>query len=156
MPDRQFNPFQSIDLNLPVEFHERFQRYCKRGAGSAIDQSPFPRMIDLWFLALCVAVRLGLDPIERTDAKTWKMIDGTIFSTDPWRIHALMLIAVGFTRDVSVVAEPRKVMALANGLAVAGLPRVLDMLQDGDSEPIWNLSEAIDSLLDGGSDSGVS
>ena len=156
MPDRQFNPFQTIDINVPVEFHESFQRYCRRGAGSALDRSPFPRMIDLWFLALCVAVRLNLEPVERSDVKTWKMIDGTIFSSDPWRIHALMLIAVGCTQDVSVVAEPRRVMALANGLAIAGLPRVLEMLQDGGGEPIWNLSEAIDGLLDGASATGDS
>ena len=36
---------------------------------------------------------------------------------------------------------------LANGLAVAGLPHVLDMLKDGGSEPIWNLSEAVESLV---------
>ena len=35
----------------------------------------------------------------------------------------------------------------ATGLAVAGLPKVLEMLKDGDAEPIWNLSDAIDTLL---------
>ncbi|MBI2570978.1 MAG: DEAD/DEAH box helicase family protein [Candidatus Schekmanbacteria bacterium] len=34
-----------------------------------------------------------------------------------------------------------------NGLAVAGLPRVVEMLKTGDAEPIWNLSDAIDEML---------
>ncbi len=38
-------------------------------------------------------------------------------------------------------------MTLANGLAVAGLPKVIEMLKDGDDEPIWNLSDAVDLLL---------
>jgi len=38
-------------------------------------------------------------------------------------------------------------MALANGLAVAGLPKVIEMLKVGDAEPIWNLSDAVDLLL---------
>ena len=38
-------------------------------------------------------------------------------------------------------------MALANGLATAGLPEVIEMLKDGAAEPIWNLSDAIDEML---------
>ena len=58
-----------------------------------------------------------------------------------------MLIAIGKTGDVQIVSEPRKMMALASGLAVAGLPKVIEMLKDGDAEPIWNLSDAVDILL---------
>ena len=49
-----------------------------------------------------------------------------------------MLIAISKSGNVYVASEPRKMMALANGLAVAGLPKVSEMLKDGDAEPIWN------------------
>ena len=147
MADRYFNPFQAIDINVPVEFHESFTRYCQRSADSKIDQSPFPRMVDLWFLAVCVAARLGLEPSDITKHDTRKIIDGSIFGSDPWRVHTLMLIAIGKTGDVEIVSDPRKMMALANGLAVAGLPNVIEMLKDGSAEPIWNLSDAVDSIL---------
>ena len=146
MAEVHFNPFQAIDVLVPKEFHDDFHRYCRRGTGS-VDQSPFPRMIDLWFLSLCVAARLDLRPVDTSGTETWKMIEGTIFNSDPWRIHTLMLIAIDKTDDVHIVSEPRKVMALANGLAVAGLPRVLEMLNEGGAEPIWNLSDAVDGLL---------
>jgi len=58
-----------------------------------------------------------------------------------------MLIAIAQSSDVHIVSEPRKIMAVASGLAIAGLPKVLDMLKDGDAEPIWNLSDAVDNLL---------
>ena len=38
-------------------------------------------------------------------------------------------------------------MTLVSGLAVAGLPKVIEMLKDGDAEPIWNLSDSIDGIL---------
>ena len=147
MADRYYNPFQAIDINVPVDLHEAFTRYCQRAADAVIDQSPFPRMIDLWFLSVCVAARLGLEPADIAKYETVKIIDGTIFGSDPWRVHTLMLIAVGKSGDVHIVAEPRKMMTLAGGLAVAGLPKVIEMLKDGDAEPIWNLSDAVDSLL---------
>ncbi len=147
MTDRYFNPFQAIDINVPVEFHEAFIRYCQRSANAVIDQSPFPRMVDLWFLSVCVASRLGLDPADIAKFDTRKIIDGSIFGSDPWRVHTIMLIAIGTLGDVQVVSEPRKMMTLANGLAVAGLPKVIEMLKDGDAEPIWNLSDAVDALL---------
>lgn len=147
MADRYFNPFQAIDINVPVEYHEAFTRYCQRAADAVIDQSPFPRMVDLWFFSVCIAARLGLEPADVTKYETRKIIDGSIFGSDPWRVHTLMLIAIGKTGDVQIVSEPRKMMALASGLAVAGLPKVIEMLKDGGAEPIWNLSDAVDILL---------
>lgn len=147
MADRYLNPFQAIDINVPVEFHEAFTRYCQRSADAVIDQSPFPRMVDLWFLSVCVAARLDLEPADTTKYETRKIIDGSIFGSDPWRVHMLMLIAIGRTGDVQIVSEPRKMVSLASGLAVAGLPKVIEMLKDGDAEPIWNLSDAVDFLL---------
>lgn len=147
MPDQYSNPFQTIDINVPVEFHEAFTRYCQRAADAVIDQSPFPRMVDLWFLSVCVASRLQLEPADTANRDTRKIIDGSIFSSDPWRVHTLMLIAIERSGDIQIVSEPRKMMTLANGLAVAGLPKVIEMLKDGDAEPIWNLSDAVDELL---------
>ena len=147
MADRYFNPFQAIDINVPVEFHEAFTRYCQRSANAIIDQSPFPRMVDLWFLSVCVAARLGLEPDDIRKHDTRKIIDGSIFGSDPWRVHVLMLIAIGKTGDVNIVSKPGDIIKLANDLAVAGLPKVIEMLKDGDDVPIWNLSESIDEIL---------
>lgn len=147
MPDRYFNPFQTIDISVPVEQHGEFKRYCQRSAKVSIDQSPFPRMVDLWFLSVCVASRLELEPVDVTHHDTVKIIDGSIFGSDPWRVHVLMLVGIAHSGDVGIVSEPRKIMALANGLAVAGLPRLIEMIKDGGAEPIWNLSDSIYMLL---------
>jgi hypothetical protein len=148
MADRyQSNPFQGIDVSVPEEFRETFQRYCQSGGRAVIDQSPFPRMVDLWFLAICVAARLGLQPVDLSQRDTYKIIEGSIFGSDPWRVNAIMLIAVAHTDNVEIISEPRRMMALANGLAVAGLPKIIDMLKEGDGDPIWNISESIEMIL---------
>ena len=144
--DRYFNPFQSMDILVPVEFHDALSRYSQHG-GSDHDQSPFPRMVDFWFVSICVAARLKLEPVESKKRETRKIIDGSILGSDPWRIHVLMLLAIGLKDDVQIVSDPRKMMSIANGMAVAGFPRIIEMIREGGGEAIWNLSDAIDELL---------
>ncbi len=147
MADRYYNPFQGIDVNVPVEFHEHLTRYSQREGRAVIDNSPFPRMVDMWLLAVCIAARLGLEPADATKYKTVKVIEGSIFSSDPWRVEILMLLGLSYADTVDIVSEPRKIMALANGLAIAGLPKVIEMLTDSAGEPIWNLSDSIEKVL---------
>lgn len=148
MVDRYYNPFQNSDLSVPVDLHEAFTRYCQTSGGNTIvDQSPFPRMVDMWFLALCVGARAGMKPVDTTKLKTTKIIDGSIFSSDPWRVQVLMLVAVAQSGEVEIATDPRRMMALLNGLAIAGLPTLIEMLKDGEAEPIWNLSDAIEAAL---------
>jgi hypothetical protein len=141
------NPFQNSDISVPDKYHEYLQKYTQRKTGGHevnIDKSPFRRMVDMWFLAICVAVRDGLNPAELPSQKKMvKIIDGSILSNDPWRVNAIMLIAIGRGEAQEILTQPNAMMKLANGLAVAGIPRLCEMLEDGDSEPIWNLSENI-------------
>lgn len=46
-----------------------------------------------------------------------------------------------------ILSEPRKMIALANGFAIASLPKVIEMLEDGYPEPIWNLPDSLDGIL---------
>jgi len=141
------NPFAGVDLLAPVDQREVYDRYCQTGGRAVIDQSPFPRMVDFWFTGLSMAARKGLEPVDLAKQETFKFIEGSIFDRDSWRVQAVMLIAIATEDDVEVVGEPRRMMAIANGLAAAGIPDVVEMLRDGDQDPIWNLSEALDHVL---------
>jgi hypothetical protein len=150
MSSRYFNPFQGLDVRVPNRFREEFGRYCQThsddGGKSSALHSPFPRMIDMWFLAVCLGAQEG-KPAEYETKDTYKIIDATIFSSDPWRIDALVLLAMGYTKNVEIVNQPREVLALASGFAVAGMDKLLTMIKEGDSDPIWNLSDELDRLL---------
>jgi hypothetical protein len=146
MTQRYHNPFAGIDLLAPVDQREVYDRYCQTGGRAVIDQSPFPRMVDFWFAGLAVAARRGLKPVE-LGKDPFKFIEGSIFDRDSWRVQALMLVAIAHEGNVEIVGEPRRMIALANGLAAAGIPHVVDMLRDGDQDAIWNFSEALDGML---------
>ena len=58
-----------------------------------------------------------------------------------------MLIAIAVEGNLEAVLNPRRMMDIANGLAATGVPHVVKMLSDGPQEPIWNLSDAFEKLL---------
>ncbi|MFW9890105.1 MAG: hypothetical protein ACFFER_18130 [Candidatus Thorarchaeota archaeon] len=147
MTQRYHNPFAGIDLIALLEQRDVYDRYCQTAGRAVIDQSPFPRMVDFWFAGLALAARKGLPPSDLSKQETFKFIEGSIFDRDSWRVQAVMLIAIATEDSVDIVGEPRRMMAIANGLAATGIPQVVDMLRDGDQDPIWNLSEAIDHTL---------
>lgn len=146
MIQRYHNPFAGIDLLAPVDQREVYDRYCQTAGRAVVDQSPFPRMVDFWFAGLAVAARKQLKPID-LGKDPFKFIEGSIFDRDSWRVQALMLVAIAYEGNVEIVGEPRRIIAMANGLAAAGIPHVVDMLRDGDQDAIWNFSEALDGIL---------
>ena len=147
MTQRYHNPFAGIDLIAPIEHRDAYDHYCQRSGRTVIDQSPFPRMVDFWFAGLSMAARKGLRPVDLAKQQTFKFIEGSILDRDSWRVQSVMLIAIAIEDNVEVLSQPRRMMAIANGLAAVGIPEVVDMLKDGDQDPIWNLSESLDATL---------
>ena len=148
MAQRYHNPFANINLIVPNEQHVFYTQYCQSGGGRVVvDQSPFPRMVDFWFAGLTLGARKQFKPVDLANQKTTIIIEGAIFDRDSWRIPALMLIAMSIEGTVEVVGDPHRMMAIANGLAAAGVPLLMDMLREGEQDPIWNLSDALDKIL---------
>lgn len=151
MAQQYHNPFAGIDLIAPIEQRDVYDRYCQTGGRSSVDRSPFPRMVDFWFAGLSVAAREELKPVDLGKLgkqEIFKFIEGSIFDSDFGRSQAVMLVAIAVDGNVEIVSEPRHVMAIANGLAAAGVPRIVEMLRcERNQDPIWNLSDSLDEIL---------
>ena len=148
MVSRYNNPFAGNQLVYPEDQREHYQRYCSTGGGRDIDEQPFPRMVDLWFAGLCIAARKGLTAANLTGRITVNMTPGSIFSgEDAWRVQLIRLISLALDNDVEALDRPGGMIAMANGLAAAGVPLIAEMLSDGKQPPIWNLSDAVDELV---------
>ncbi len=147
MTQRYYNPVAGNYLVYPVDQREYYDRFCQTGNRPPTDRKPFPRMVDLWFAGLSVAVHKKLNSVDLSGQATSNMITGAIFDRDSWRVQAIMLVAIAVDGEVGVVGDPGRMMRIANGLAAAGVPYVVEMLESGDQEPIWNLSEALEELL---------
>ena len=142
------NPFRNMTIISPITQQDDYDHYCQTAQQRAkSDMSPFPRKVDLWFAGLSLAARKRLDPINLGEKKTVSIISGDIFNTDGWQAQAIMLIAIAVEGDLAVVLNPRKMMDLANGLAAAGVPHIVKMLDAGHQAPIWSLSDGLRELL---------
>jgi hypothetical protein len=91
-------------------------------------------MVDMWFMAVCVAVKENIKPEFDLKGPTYKAIDGTVFGSDSWRSNALMLLAIANTGDVEVTDRPHEMMRIANAYAIAGLPRLISLLEEREGD----------------------
>ena len=144
------NEFASTDIHLPEKFQEYFHAYCltrAEGSRNNPEASPFPRMVDMWFLALCIAVKEGLRPALDVQGKTYKAIEGVVFGSDNWRSNALMLLALAHSGNVEILDKPHEMIRIANSYALAGLPRLISILEEREGDTALDyLSDVVDEL----------
>ena len=144
------NAFATTDIFLPEKFKEYFHAYCltrTEGSRNNPEDSPFPRMVDMWFLALCIAVKDDLKPEFIAPGKNYKAIEGVVFGSDSWRSNALMLLAIAHTGDVEITDKPHEMMKVANGYALAGLPRLIGILNEREGDTaLDHLSDLVEEM----------
>lgn len=144
------NPFVSAEVNAPIEAQEHFRRYSQSTGVSSVaeyDRKPFPRMVDFWFLSICVAVKKGLRPVSLEGRKTYKAIEGAAIVSPEWRTHALRLIAIAESGDPEIVKDGRRMMEVANGLAFAGMPILVEILESNPDDEFFGLADEFAELL---------
>lgn len=145
------NEFAATDITLPQKYQEYFHAYCltrTEGSRNTPEDSPFPRMVDMWFFAVCLAVKEGLEPEFERKGKTYKAIEGVALGGDGWRSNALLLLAIAHAGKVDVVRSPGEMMRIANAYALAGLPRLIAILEDrGGDLALDHLSDAVLEMI---------
>ena len=147
MPDRYFNPFQAIDINVPVEFHEAFTRllptHRQRGDRPESVSSHGRSLVSVRMR--CSAAWPGASrhcKIRHTQNHRrfnlqQRSVAGSHPNADRSRKDGGRSGRLRAAQDDDARKRPR------GGRA----SKVIEMLKDGDAEPIWNLSDAIDGLL---------
>ena len=97
-------------------------------------------------LAIAFAVANDLPQAEGITAK--RFADGNVLQQNPQLITLLELLAIGETGDPQVIAEPRKVIHLANAFAASGIDLVLEAAEQ-PGLPVWKVGErAFDYAVD--------
>lgn len=150
MAQQYDNPFRSMTVRCLKTQQSDYDEYCQAGQKSRPDRSPFPRKVDLWFAGLSLAAHKKLEPVDFKKNEMTDIIKGDIFDTDGWQAQAIMLIAIAVKGDLEIVLNSSCMMEIANGLAAAGVPYIVKMLNEGSESPIWNLSDAFEKLLQSG------
>jgi hypothetical protein len=102
----------------------------------------------MWFTALCLAVRDGMQPRLEMTGPTYKAIEGAVFGSDPWRSNAIALLAMAHSGRAEIISSPNEMMKIANGFAIAGLPILIQMLEErGGDTALDHLSDAMETKL---------
>ncbi len=149
MTQKYHNPFTRSNLVHPVDQLECYETYCAPSLSETNDRQqtndrqPFAMKVDLWFAGLSLAVGRGLKPVDLSGRKTVHFTEGTTLDRDSWRVQAIMLAAIAVEKSAEVVGDPSRMIAIANGLAAAGVPHIVEMLTNGADDAIWNLSEGL-------------
>ena len=89
-------------------------------------------MYDFWFAAVLWAEHHELEPVSGSKAEKFIAVGPTPNDAKPetWMLELLLLIAVRrLEPDVNALPEPTDVFKLANELAAAGAPLLLDELE---------------------------
>ena len=141
------NPFTNSNLLYPVDQRPDYIHFCRTENTSSRTNSPFRRRVDMWMASMCIAARRGLSPVDLSKQETVPFVEGRIFDGDPWRIEAIMMTALATEKSIDVVSDTAKIMRIANGLAAAGAPLIVEVLTEGSDSPIWNLSRSLEEEL---------
>lgn len=143
------NPFAGLDIMISDDYRTHFDTYVQRreGKGARPIHQPFARNIDMWFAAICLAVKKGLKPVSST-GKMYKAAEGVVLSSDPWRPTALTLLAIAEADDAAIITRPGEMLRIASSYAAAGLPELLVVLEEREGDTALDyLSEQMEGLL---------
>lgn len=141
------NPFASFNIELPSRYRDSILKYCRSGGNKATAEfSPFERQVDFWFVAFLIAVGKELEPDE--EKETYNATPATILTTDPYRVSFMQLTILGITGDVAMLSDNRKVFDYCLGLANAGIPYLISILEDPDDRPLWALLTELEELAE--------
>jgi hypothetical protein len=152
--NRDYNPFANQDVHVSTAFQEHLRRFSRtQGADDPGKQTPedtpFNRYIDFWVLGAALGAAEGMFvPLDASDRH--RFITGQVLQGDLDRIQLLMMIAIAHEGDPFVVAEPRKVLDIAEGYASGGITALLEMLEDGHLRSLQNLTRGLVRKLSSG------
>lgn len=141
-----FNPFASYNVVMPSKYQDKIKSFCQtdRSSSGSYQMSPFKRQIDFWYCSFVLAVRKNLEPIDEKDV--YNFTPASILSTDEYRITHIQAVYFAINDDLESLADHRKVFNFAIQMANAGIPYLIQILDDSDGKPLWNLLDSLESF----------
>ena len=146
MKKEVINPFATSELRIPEESWNDVRKFTstfkpEEGAEPDLDRAPFRRYVDLWWAGLLIGINEG-KRVENPPGGWHKFIDGVVLGTDPWRVFQLQLLGMAWKGDSSILAEPNRIIGIANEYAAHGIHVLLGVMV-GQTEPVWPLGKEL-------------
>jgi hypothetical protein len=136
------NPFVSFEIHLPKKYQESIKKYCRTGSKENPESAPFERQVDFWFMAFLIAVNKELEPVKEQD--TYNATAAHIL--DQKRISFMQLVILGITEKFEILSDHRSIFNYCSALANAGMPHLIQILDDPDDRPLWAILSEVELL----------
>ena len=127
------NLFAGQNIHLPNELREHFARLCQtriEGMANRVENSPFPRMVDLWFTGLGYAIKKDLKPTKLDNQNSYNAIEGNVFGSDDFRSDMMVLFCISKTGDLECISNPGEMLRLCNSYAISGVKALISELDN--------------------------
>jgi hypothetical protein len=140
------NPFAQYNIEMPKAYQDKIVSFCATGSvkRSRI-RAPFYRQVDFWYAAFLIAVQRRLDPDQERD--TYNVTPASILSTNPWRIPHIQASYFVLTQNLSGLAEHKEVFDFACRMANAGIPKLIQLLEEEGDDPMWSFLDEAEVVL---------
>ena len=127
---------QAHTLRLPKRCDDDVGRFVRQHQEGSLgpEGAPFRRKLDLWAFSVVTAISRGVAPIQEKSLR-WgrKFIDTKSVEMSDELCEMLAVIAMTtLGPDHDDIDDPAAIVELANRLAGAGCPLVIDCLRDPD------------------------
>lgn len=137
-----YNPFQNIEIGVSKEnkaFIDLYSRTQPKGGKAPPPEThPFNRMVDFWFFSFCLGIKEG----KKREIKNFeKIITGEILSRNPERITFIESTLITETESINIIDDPKKMMKLANEYANYGISELVEILRNGRSKALDNVTD---------------
>jgi dnd system-associated protein 4 len=123
-------------VSIDAGVHELYKQMT---TGKSAEDSPFLTMKDLFMLAACIGFRMQR---RKELGKREQPFHYSVF-TEAEDIPILKAIAIATTGDVSILADPDRIVQIAEEYANTGIAEIRAVVGNNAGLPLWNLVEAI-------------
>lgn len=141
------NPFSTYQIAVPKKYSDEIKKFCKQNNTDAKNEEyvPFNRQVDLWYFAFLYAVKEKLQP-EHISGADMSNITAASILIDHHIIHIQMWY-LSKHLDIEKLSESREMFTAVSDLANAGIPYVLQILNDMDEgKPLFNVLDTIEDF----------
>ena len=139
--------FATLDIMVPKKIHKEFyETYAKDQKNKSTKSVPFERMLDLWFLGFCIAIKKDLNPVETSGQKV-KAVQGVVFANN--KDQEMIIKQIMIQREgLDILLNPSKMHKIANDLSTAGIAEIKLMLEDdADETELDNVLNCLKDIL---------
>ena len=142
------NPYASFTIEIPKQYQDMVKKYSRSSdSKTSAEYAPFERQVDIWFLAFLIAVNCGLEPV-REEGEIYGAVRGDILDRDPYRISLIQICALGKTKNIEILKNPRDSFNYALHMANAGFPKLFQILRDETDTPLYSLFDELERMTE--------